>query len=179
MNRTLTRILKTSKKIKKMEMNNALQEVIVAPSLSKATQSTIAEDLIAQVMTGMVDPMQAFIQIKAIAEVCEMFLKDAGIVEKTMDTVASYDGNLPALNGAKVTLTSTTRYDYASSRDPEYLELARQKEDVANKMKAREMFLKTLESEIDVLNRETGELATIFPPVKNQSKSLRVTFAKQ
>lgn len=162
-----------------MEANNALQQVIVAPSLSKATQSTIAQDLIAQVMTGMVDPMQAFIQIKAVAEVCEMFLKDADIISKTMGAVARSGENLPSFNGAKVALTNSTRYDYASSQDPEYIDLSRQKDEIATKMKAREMFLKSLDTQLDVLDRETGALTTIFPPEKKQSQTLRVTFAKQ
>ena len=58
-----------------MEANDALQEVIVAPSLSKATQSIIAENLAARVINGFVDPMQAFIQVKAISEICSQFLK--------------------------------------------------------------------------------------------------------
>lgn len=54
--------------------NNALQQVLVAPSLSKATQGMVANDLVAKVVNGEIDPMQAFIQIKAIAEVCDLFL---------------------------------------------------------------------------------------------------------
>lgn len=162
-----------------MEANNALQQVMSAPSLSKATQATIAEDLVSQVKQGVIDPMQAFIQIKAIAEVCDQFLKNDEIVSMTIGAVARNEGNLPVFNGAKVSLANTTRYDYESSRDPEYINLIRQKEIIADKMKAREMFLKSLDTQIDVVNRESGELITILPPEKKQSKTLRVTFAKQ
>lgn len=162
-----------------MEANNALQQVMVAPSFSKATQATIANDLVSQVKSGNVDPMQAFIQIKAIAEICDQFLKDDEIVSLTMGAVARNENNLPVFNGAKVSLTNSTRYDYGSSRDPEYLELLRQKDIISDKMKAREMFLKALDTQIDIVDRESGELKTIFPPEKKQSKTLRVTFAKQ
>lgn len=162
-----------------MDTNNALQEVMAAPSLSKAAQSTIAQDLVSQVLGGTVDPMQAFIQIKAVAEVCDMFLKNDEIVSRTMGAVARCGKELPVFNGAKVALTTTTRYDYESSQDPEYLSLMRQKKAIDSKLKAREMFLKAIDDSVDFLDKETGEVRTVFAPAKTQSKSLRVTFAKQ
>ena len=162
-----------------MEANNALQEVMVAPSLSKANQTAIAEDMISQVVNGNVDPMKAYIQVKAIAEVCEQFLKSEEIVGLTLGAVTRSGKDLPAFNGAKVALANTTRYDYESTRDPEYISLVQQKNHISTKMKARELFLKSLESEIDVVDRESGAMITIFPPAKTQSKTLRVTFAKQ
>ena len=62
-----------------MEPEKALQQVVVAPSLSKATQKAIAQDLVTKVTDGSVDSMQAFIQVKAVAEICEMFLKNEEI----------------------------------------------------------------------------------------------------
>ena len=118
--------------------NNALQQVLVAPSLSKATQG-----------------MQAFIQIKAIAEVCDLFLKNENIVSATQSAVSRYGKDVPTFSGAKVTLASTSRYDYESSQDPEYHALLEQKEQISAKIKAREMFLKTIDDSIDVVDKET------------------------
>lgn len=158
--------------------NNALQQVIVAPSLSKATQGMVANDLVAKVVNGEIDPMQAFIQIKAIAEVCDLFLKNENIVSATQSAVSRYGKDVPTFSGAKVTLASTSRYDYESSQDPEYHALLEQKEQISAKIKAREMFLKTIDDSIDVVDKETGAVQTIFAPSKKQSHTLRVTFAK-
>ena len=162
-----------------MEANDALQEVIVAPSLSKATQSIIAENLAVRVINGFVDPMQAFIQVKAISEICSQFLKNEEILNRTMGVVARCGNDIPIFNGAKVALTTTTRYDYESSRDPEYISLLRQKEALEAKLKAREMFLKAVDDSVDFIDKSTGEVRTIFAPAKKQSQTLRVTFAKQ
>lgn len=161
-----------------METNTSLQQVMVAPSLSKATQGLVANDLVAKVVTGEIDPMQAYIQVKAIADVCGMFLKNESIVSMTQGEVARCGKDVPSFNGAKVTLTSTTRYDYESSQDPEYLSLIKQKEAIEAKMKSREMFLKTIDDSVDFVDRETGAVQTIFAPAKKQSQTLRVTFAK-
>lgn len=162
-----------------MEAEKALQQVMVAPSLSKATQQNIAQDLVAKVVDGSVDPMQAFIQVKAVAEVCDMFLKNEDIVNRTMFSVTRCGNDLPQFNGAKVALTSSTRYDYETSQDPEYIALLTKKKDIETKLKAREMFLKALDDSVDIVDRETGEVRTILPPTKKQSQTLRVTFAKQ
>lgn len=162
-----------------MEANKALQNVIVAPSMSKAAQTSLAESLVAQVVEGSVDPMQAFIQIKAIAEVCKQFLDNPEILNRTRTAIVKAGKSVPVLNGAKVTLATTTSYDYESSNDPEYIELSRQKEAIENKIKARQMFLKSIDDSIDVVDKKTGELRTIFQPSKTQKQTLRVSFAKQ
>lgn len=161
-----------------MESNNTLQQIFVAPSFSKATQGMVANDLVAKVINGEVDPMQAYIQVKAIAEVCDLFLKNDNIVNLTQEAVSLCGKEIPAVNGAKVTLTTTSRYDYESTKDPEYLSLVSQKEQVAAKIKAREMFLKSIDDSIDFVDRDSGEVHTIYAPVKKQSQTLRVTFAK-
>ena len=162
-----------------MEANTALQNVIVAPSLSKAAQSAVADSLVSQVVEGSVDPMQAYIQVKAIAEVCKQFLDNPEILSRTHAAVAKAGKNVPVFNGAKVCLSTTTRYDYASSKDPEYIELSRQKEIIEEKIKARQMFLKSIDYSIDFIDKTTGEVRTIFQPSSTQTKTLRVTFAKQ
>lgn len=161
-----------------MEATLTTQQLAIPATYSKANQSSIADGLIAQVVNGSVDPMQAYIQVKAIAEVCEQFLKSDEIVSRTQGAVARNEGNLPSFDGAKVLLANTTRYDYATSQDPEYLDLSRQKDAIVAKMKAREMFLKTIDDTLDYVDRETGEVRTIFAPARKTTKTLRVTFAK-
>ena len=87
-------------------------------------------------------------------------------------------GNDAAFGGAKVGVSNTTRYDYASSGDPQYLDLIKQKDSIASQLKAREMFLKAITDEQDIVDRETGAVVTITPPTKTVSQSLRVTFDK-
>lgn len=161
-----------------MTETTAMQKFISAPVLSKEAQSNVATELVAQVVDGDVDPVQAFVQMKAIGEVVEQFLKNADIVALTQ-AAASERGKSAVYAGAKVGITQTTRYDYASSGDQEYAELVRQKEDIDTKIKARQMFLKSVTGPMDVVDRTTGEVITISAPIPTVSSSLRVTFAKQ
>lgn len=160
-----------------MEKNKSLVAFGGSVNLTKESQATLAESLVAQVVSGSVDSVAAFLQIKAIAEVCEQFLKNAEICDAVQKAVV-VRGKDANFCGGKIGLSSTTRYDYASSGDPQYLSLLKQKEDIANKIKAREMYLKAISEEQDILDRETGEVIHIVPPSKNVSQSLRVTFDK-
>lgn len=160
-----------------MERTNSLVAFGSTVNLTKESQATLAESLVAQVVDGSVDSVAAYLQIKAIAEVCEQFMNNAQIrnaVQKAV-VVRGKDSNFC---GGKIGLSNTTRYDYASSGDPQYISLIKQKEDIANKIKAREMYLKAITEEQDVIDRTSGEVITIIPPTKNVSQSLRVTFDK-
>ena len=161
-----------------MEETTTLQKFISAPVLSKEAQANVAADLVAQVVNGNVDPITAFVQMKAVGEVAEQFLKNADIVALTQ-AAAAERGKDAQFGGAKVGITYTTRYDYISSGDAEYAQLMREKEDIDTKIKARQMFLKSVTDTMDVVDRATGELVTINAPVPTKSSTLRVTFAKQ
>lgn len=70
-----------------MESNNSLVAFVSSANLSKEAQGDLAESLVAQVTEGKVDAVKAFVQIKAIAEVCEKFLKNPTIGEAVRSAV--------------------------------------------------------------------------------------------
>lgn len=160
-----------------MESNNSLVAFVSSANLTKEAQGNLAESLVAQVKDGKVDAVTAFVQIKAIAEVCEQFMKNPAISEAVQSAVL-VRGKDAAFGGAKVGVSSTTRYDYASSGDPQYLELIKKKDIVAGQIKAREMYLKAITEDQTIVDRETGAIVTITPPAKAVSQSLKVTFDK-
>lgn len=54
-----------------MESNNSLVAFVSNANLTKEAQGNLVENLVAQVTDGKADAVTAFVQIKAIAEVCE------------------------------------------------------------------------------------------------------------
>lgn len=161
-----------------MEQVTVMEKFISAPVLSKEAQSNVANDLVSQVLNGDVDPVRAFVHMKAIGEVVELFIKNPDIVSKTQEAIVQ-NGKSAQYAGAKVVISNATRYDYGSCGDREYADLLRMKEDVDTKIKARQMFLKSISGTIDVVVRETGEVITVNAPLPTVSSTVRVTFAKQ
>lgn len=157
--------------------NNSLVAFGGSVNLTKESQALLAESLVAQVVDGSVDAVAAYLQIKAIAEVCDQFMKNSLICDAVHKAVV-VRGNDANFGGGKIGLSNNTRYDYASSGDPQYIELIKKQEEIKNKIKAREMYLKAITEQQDVLDSETGEVIHIVPPLKNVSQSLRVTYDK-
>lgn len=161
-----------------MSNTSALQAIAQSALISKAAQAATVDDLVAQVTGGQVDPIQAFVQMKAVCEIAGQFLKNPDIVSLTQGEAITR-GKDASLGGAKIGVAYTTRYDYSMCGDAEYDALMREKENLDAKIKAREMFLKSIPEKVDVVDRETGELVSICAPLATKSSSIRVTFAKQ
>lgn len=72
-----------------MSATQALREVAQSIILSKEAQTATVNDLVAQVKGGNVDPLQAYVQMKAIAEMADQFIKHPDIVSLTQGEVLS------------------------------------------------------------------------------------------
>lgn len=137
----------------------------------------MAEGLVQKVLNGDVPPMQAYVQMRAIAEVCDQFLKNADITALVQGECATL-GKEAGWGGAKVGVSNTTRMDYTTAGDPEYARLLKEKESVADRLKAREMFLKSITDDLTTIDPSTGEVVTIHPCQSKVTQAIRVTFAK-
>lgn len=161
-----------------MSQTQAMQTLAQSVVLSKEAQTRMADELVAQVTEGNVDPIQAFVQVKALLETADQFLKNPEIVA-AVQSAAEERGKMAVFAGTKVGVSYTTRYDYSMCGDSEYDALIKEKENLDAKIKARQMFLKSVPDKVEVVDHETGALVTICAPLPTKSSSLRVTFAKQ
>ena len=91
-----------------MESNNSLVAFVSNANLTKEAQGNLVENLVAQVTDGKADAVTAFVQIKAIAEVCEQFLKNPAVGAAVQSAVL-VRGKDAAFGGAKVGISSTTQ----------------------------------------------------------------------
>lgn len=159
---------------------NALVQIIGrAIPFTKENQKATAQTLVAQVVEGEADPIQAFSTVKALVECLTIFLKDKGVVETTITACEKYGTNGAMYNGVNLCVAEVgVKYDYTACEDPEWNDLIAQKAELDAKIKARETFLRGIPREATILNEDTGEIKKIFPPAKTSSTSVKVTFAQ-
>jgi hypothetical protein len=120
-----------------------------------------AEKLTGEVLAGNKDPLKIDIQLKILSD---MFSKiRENIKELALKEAEKYGQKTVEINGAKVTLTGKTTYDYKSCGWDKYNTVIKQKEDY-------EKMLKTLTSVM--ADPETGE--EILPPAKKYSPYLKI-----
>lgn len=162
-----------------MEKANAIQEVAKIGSISKSAQKNFADQLIAQVINGEVDPIQAYAQIKGVFESLQLFLKDKTIIDATISACAKFGKETPVYGGAKLTITEAgIKYDYSVCEDLVWNDLNEQKIAVEQKMKARETFLKSINVSQTIVDEQTGAIIKVFPPAKTCSTVVKVNFTK-
>ncbi len=87
-----------------------------------------------------------------------------GIKESAIDSVGRGSNYF---HGVKMQISSITTYDY--KKDAVWVDLKR-------KLTERETFLKGLKEPITVLNEETGEITTAYPPNKKVSDYIKFDF---
>jgi hypothetical protein len=95
------------------------------------------------------------------------------------DEISKWGKCFNSNSGTKIELAETgTKYDYSKCDDPELLFLLQSSESIAEKLKARQEFLKTVPiSGIDIVG-EGGEVCRVFPPSKTSISSYKVTLCK-
>lgn len=163
-----------------MEQKEATVQIIGrAIPFTKAEMQDAVEVLATKVSNGEVDPIATYTEVKALGEVIALFLKDKRVTEATISAV-DYFGKLGAkYNGASLCTTETgVRYDFSACGDTRWNELAKQKAAIEEQLKEREKFLKAISGKQSIVDDETGELLTLYPPTKTSTTSVRVTFAK-
>lgn len=86
-------------------------------------------------------------------------------------------GEKPFLfRGAELHYTSVkTEYDYTQCNDTVWLELQNQMTELKAKIKQREEWLRTMAGAETVLDKSTGEVVTIYPPIKKTTMGVKCT----
>lgn len=162
-----------------MSENSSVQIFGKAIPFTKETQKATAENLVAQVVNGEADPITVFTTVKAVVECLNIFLKSKEVVETTVAACERYGYSGAICNGANLCVAEVgVKYDFSVCNDPEWNELAKQKAEIEARLKVREKFLRGIPRQATVINEETGELSTLFPPAKSSSTTVKVTFAK-
>lgn len=132
------------------------------------------------VLSGNIDPITAFVNIQKMAKAIENYSKDKDIRRVTLDALQLYGQKSVTKGDATLEITETgTRYDYSTTGDARIAELYELKKALDADIKVREQYLKSLPSSgVQVVDPDSGEVATLYPPVKTSTTWIRTTFGK-
>lgn len=146
-------------------------------ALTKTEQSAVAEQFVAAVLDGDVNPLEAYARAKAMAETLAQILKDKRLVDVVGNECDKYGRETPSWHGVKFTKAETgVKYDFTVCNDSTWQTLTHDIEILTAERKQREEFLKTLRGNMDIADANTGEL--LNPPTKTSTTSVRVSFQK-
>lgn len=149
--------------------------------ITKKNQKEMAERIVQQVLNGENNPVDVFVQIKGICDSLSAALKNKDLIDAVIDESQKYDKQMPIYHGAVVAVSEVgVKYDFTVCKDPQMDRLLAQKNELDEKIKARQKFLMGVPDEgVCVADPETGEMVDVIRPPKTSTTSIRVTFPKE
>lgn len=153
---------------------------VITNELSKTQIKTIAE----QTAQDIIDNGKDVILIADTIAKIELFIKELKASPEYLDylilEVSKYGKGMTTSTGTKLELAEVgTKYDFSQCNDPRLIELEAELIYFEETIKQRKDFLKALNpSGVSVLDKETGETITLYPPSKTSKSSVKTTIIK-
>ena len=98
------------------------------------------------------------------------------LIENALNEISQYEKN-SVIKGSEFSIVEAgVKYDYSNCNDIEYNTLNTQLEAIKSTLKDRETFLKSIKEPLQMIDKNSGEVYTIYPPKKTSSTTLKVTF---
>lgn len=143
-------------------------------STSKEGITLFASKVINEVEEGKADPLKVKLFCKTLTEIADKIDK---ATKSQQNTEAAKYGSKPfAFAGAELHLTSVhTSYDFTACGDPEWEQMNQQIESLKASIKQREEWLKTMGGPETIISTLTGEVVTIYPPIKKSTEGVKVS----
>lgn len=130
--------------------------------------------VIDSVKNGEVSPIKILMQLRAMEKVSEKIAE--GIKENVLNEADKYEKKFSLYGNEIEKAEFATKYNYAMTGDREWEKLDAAFKTAESNRKDRETFLRSLKEPMEVLDRDTGELMVIRPPLKTSVSGLKISF---
>ena len=134
---------------------------------TKAQRQSFVADVISRCEEGVADPIKVKLQVKKMEELCKSIADNARFRDLLHDEAVKHGRTFEAYEAKFELRNGAAKYDYASCNDAEWQRLTASIEELTQRRKDREAFLKSLPASGFNAVTEDGEVATLFPPVKS------------
>lgn len=149
---------------------------------TKADRQHMVDRIIEEITDGNLDPLEIALQVKIMSDVLERFSDPkksdkAEPFKKAVLEAASLYGTKFQYKNAECRIGEAgTVYDFTNCGDPDWDEANFRFLEAKADMKKREEFLKNIPPEgIAIINQQTGEVVTVYPPSKRSTTTLFIS----
>jgi len=140
---------------------------------TKSEIKTFVQLVSESVKDGNIDPLTLAIKLKAVEEVAKQINKE---IKELATSEAEKYGKSFEYKNAKVEVAQVgVKYDYSNCQDEEWNKINADIEKLEIKRKERETFLKGVKGQLTIINETTGEVSTIYEPLRSGSESIKIT----
>lgn len=154
-------------------MDTALSTIRLLP-FSKQQVILFSSQIKDSLINGDVEPLELAVYFKSIEKTIEE-------VKETLSSMAlseaeKYGKGKFEFKGAEIQVKELgTKYDYSQTGDTEWERLTSEKNAIDARIKDREAMLKSLTGSLTIVNEDTGEMETIYPPIKKSTTGISIS----
>jgi hypothetical protein len=131
---------------------------------TKAQRATFVSDVIDKLKDGLADPVKIHLQVKKMEDLLNQIKDNKEYKDLVMNDAIKYGKDFEMYGAQFQIKGGASKYDY--SGDPIHTRLK-------EKLKQREEYLKGIPPEgVEVIDKETGEITTIYKPNKSPTADL-------
>lgn len=142
---------------------------------SKQERQTFVTDAIERILDGHEDPIKALITLKCMEEIIDKITGNKNFKDACITEAEKYGKTFDKVNAKLAIREAGVRYNFEECGDLELLELMTMRQELDEKIKKRQEFIKMIPIEgIEVIN-EDGVISHIYPPSKTSTTTLTVT----
>lgn len=157
--------------------DNPASALNLMPSTSEEV-SRFSKSLIESVKSGQLNPLELVVQLHALTKVYELVREE--IEENILKEAEKYPEKVIERYGARIEKAEVgVRYDYSTSRDPAWEQLDSETKSLTERKKQREEFLRALREPLTMLNKDTGEIDEVRPPLKYSKTGVKIYLASR
>jgi len=158
-------------------MNN-LPEIFTGSAPSKTEIEAQSKAVIASIMEGgTVNPLKVATVMKGL-ELAMKTIKE-GIDSFILEEAEKHEGKSFEFDGHSISIRETgVKYNYDLCCDPVLARLESELKFTSEKLKERQVFLKTVKDEMTIVDDASGEVFTVLPPSKSGKTAVAITLKK-
>lgn len=154
-------------------MNIVTQTDLSLFETSKTERQEFAQSVINNAKEGLLNPLKLHLQVKCLEDLIKQITSNPSYRELTLDEAYKYGKTFEHYNAKFEIKEMGVKYDYSVCNDPVYNSLKIELEALQEKIKAREMVLKSISPQgLQTLIED--EVVTLYPPNKTSTTTISV-----
>lgn len=128
----------------------------------------------AEILGGDFNPLEIDLHLKKMEELIKGIRDDKEVKNAVFTELEKYTEKTVEFSGCEVTKVNRSAYDYDLCNDSDLQDLEREAERVNSALKDRQRFLQGLKEELTIVNQKSGEIETIYPPLKKSTETFSI-----
>lgn len=146
----------------------------ISEKVTKDVISAYAKELIDSIYEGNVNALDIAVRVKFMEDVITS-IKDK-LRDSVIEQCSKYQKgeDIVHYNGEFAIKEAGVKYDYTNCNDPELNDIVKEIERLTELRKEREKFLRAIKTSITTCCELTGEVITLFPPIKSSTTTYSI-----